>query len=76
MPRGQFANAGEKFFRMHDHPARALQQRLDDHGGDFRAALIEQRAQTVETLNAARCALLADRAAIAIRRMRAQNLQS
>ena len=38
---GQAADSGKKFFGMNDHPARALQQRLDNNSGNFVAAFGE-----------------------------------
>ncbi len=41
---GQAAHSGKKFLGMNDHSARALKQRLDNHGGDFMAVFGEQRS--------------------------------
>ena len=58
---------------MNDHSARALQQRLDDDGGDFMPVLGKQLLQFVQALDVAGRAREADRAVRAIRRVGAQH---
>ena len=73
---GQAADSGKKFLGMNDHPARALKQRLDNHGGDFIALLGKQALQFVQAFDLAGCAREADRAVRAVGRMRAQDRNS
>ena len=45
------ANALQKFHWMHDHSARALQQRFDDQRGDFAVMLFEQARQRLDAID-------------------------
>ena len=67
------ANALQKFHRMHDHSARALQQRLDDQRGDFAVMLFEQALQRLDAIDVAGRARFSHGAAEAVRGRHAQH---
>ena len=56
---------------MHDHAARALEQRFHDHSGDAIAVFVQNARERICAFNVARVALQADRAAMAICGVRA-----
>src|SRR5579871_6660831 len=58
---------------MHDHPACALQERLDKYRGNLMALLGKQPFQLVEALDAASLSLLPDGATPAVCGVCAQN---
>src|SRR5262249_30327672 len=62
----ELANALQELHRMRNHAARALQQRLDDHGGDLAATLRQQLRQRLNAFDVTRGAWLAHRTAMTI----------
>ena len=69
----RLADALQKFLRMDDHAAGALQQRLDDHGGDFRVFFFEQLRELADAVDVAGGARFADGTAVAIRAVHAMH---
>jgi hypothetical protein len=70
---GEAPDARKKLFRMNDHAARALQQRLDDDCGNLVAAFGEQTFEFSKTFDLAGRAREAHWTMRAIGRMNAQN---
>ncbi len=69
MFRRQRANTLQELYRMNNHPASPLQQRLDDDCGNPVAAILKQLCQGIGTFDAAGSTGLPYRTAVAIRRM-------
>ena len=67
----QLPDAVEKLARPHDHPARALEHRLDEHRGDLVAAGLQPGLEVAEAVDSARLAPEVHRAAVAVRRVHA-----
>jgi len=73
---GKTSDAGKKFFGMNNHSTCALQERLDNHGGNLIAMFGKQDLQLIQAFDVAGRASEADRTVRAVSRMSAQDRNS